>query len=255
MPHVKPSTVQTISLAILLLNLVAGCSLFPKPVELFQKKVRAVPAKTSATIEAEKQAATFAEQKVTEAREAALVTGASTNVLSPLKEASDASQALAFSLGAPASRWSRSGDELATMLGHQASMRDQALERFRANQAPLVGKKIEGSGLFQVPYFVWVGGVALLLWLVWMGSKFAAIAYPPIGVGVAGLSAAGRLAGHEAAEGFGMVVKGIDGARKEIEKSHLAAEVKAWVDGVIIRHQQAAQTSPVIQEAVKQMTR
>ena len=235
----------------------AGCSLIPKAVEFGQKKVKPIPGKTASTVEAEKKAAEFVSEKVVEAREAALVTGASTNVLVPLKEAADASQGLLFSLGAPADRWQRSGEELATLLGRQANERDRAIDKLRQSLVPLAGKKIEGSGWFQIPWIVYVLGVVLgvivVYKLVKIGIGIAGTFYPPIGAGESGLRAVGRVAAPIITKGFHQFVAGAESYKDAILKNGWEDKVKQEALALFRTHMMSKQDQDV-QTVVKGMT-
>ena len=94
---------------------------------------------------------------------------------------------------------------------------DRRLDEFAAKQDQNVGKAIEGTGLLQVPYFVWLGGVALFLFVAGMVLyaflKVAALSNPAVAVGtrVASLGAS-RLA-----RGFGQMVSGGESYKEEIK--------------------------------------
>lgn len=233
---------------------VTGCHLIPKPVELGQSKVKAVPAKAPKTVEAEKQAAEFVARKTGEARDAALATHASTNVVVPLTDARDAALGLRYSLGAPATPWDDSGAVLAQRLGRLENKLDRALDEYRTGTAPLVGKKIEGTGIVSVPYFLWVALVIGFFFLLWTGLKVAGVLYPPVGVGVEGLSAVGRLSAATVRKGFEQAVAGGEQFKEALEKSEIPSEIRASVLDLFRRHQMVSQDRDV-QEVVKSLTR
>lgn len=233
--------------------LVAGCNLMPKPVEIGQQKVRAVPAKSSQAVEAERQAAQLITQRTSEARDAVLLSGA-TNALPPLTDARDAALGLSYSLGAPLRPWESSGAELSARLGYLEAKLDRALSQYRVDVAPNVGKKIEGTGLLQIPYFLWLALVAGGLFLVWTGIQIVGAVYPPVGLGVRGLSAAGRIGGRTAARAFEQVVRGGEAFKDALDRSDLDDRVKASVLDMLRRHQMGSQDEQV-QVLVRDLTR
>lgn len=235
--------------------LTTSCGLLPKTVEYGQSKVKAAPVKRPETIEAEKQGAEFVHREVVAARDAALASGASTNVLNPLSEARIASEGLSYSLGSPANRWERSGDELSARLGRLENKLDIALDDYRKAQAPLVGKKIEGTGIFQLGYFTNLALIAGFLFLVSIGLKLWGMFNPVVGAGVAGLSSVGRMSVGTLKNGFEQVVKGVEGFKESVEASHLSQEAKDWIKDSLARHQNATQADPLVQNAVKSLTK
>jgi hypothetical protein len=233
---------------------VAGCQLIPKPVELGQKKVQAVPTKTEKQVEAEKMAADYVAKKIDQGRDQALKINASTNVIEPLTDARDAAHGLRQSLGAPRSLWDDSGAELALRLGFLEAKLDRALAEHRQDVAPLVGKKIEGTGLIQIPYFLWVGLIILFFFILWTGLKIVGAVYPVVGLGVSGLSAAGRIGSKTVTRAFAQVVKGGEAFKNAVDRSDLDDKAKAWVVDNLRRHQMESQDTD-IQELVRKVTR
>lgn len=247
-------TGRIIVVTLLVATLLTGCgTLIPKPVELGQRKIEAVPAKSDKQVEAEKQAAHYVAEQTSLARDAALVEHSSTNVLQPITEARDAAQGLSYSLGAPASPWTDSGAALAARLERLENRLDRALAEHREDVSRDVGKKIEGTGLVRVPYFLWLGLVAGALFVLWTGLKIAGALYPPVGVGVAGLSAAGRLSSRVVAKGFEQIVAGGESFKKALQNCDLSDEGKDLVLDLLRRHQMVSQDHDV-QRVVRAMT-
>jgi len=233
--------------------LMAGCGLIPKPVEIGQSKVKAVPEKTARAIEAEKQAAQLVARRTSEARDAVL-SQSYTNALAPLTDARDAAVGLSYSLGSPARPWDSSGAELALRLGGLEAKLDRALTQYREDTAPLVGKKIEGTGILQISYFLWLAIVAGGLFLIWIGIQLVGAVYPPVGLGVRGLSAAGRIGGRTAARALEQVVRGGEAFKEALDRSDLDDRAKAAVLDLLRRHQTASQDDHV-QVLIQNLTR
>lgn len=238
----------------LVFALVTGCSLIPKPVEFFQKKVEAVPEKTRAQAEAERQAAAYTSDRIGDARDAALIEGASTNVVTPLTDARDAAVGLRYSLGAPEDPWRGSGEELALRLAAMEARLARRLDRYRDEVAPLEGKKIEGTGRIRMPYFVWLGIVAGVLFLLWSGVKLYGTVNPAVGLGVSGLSAAGRFGARSVRRGFEQVVAAGESFKEEVDKLDIDDAVKAKVKELLRTVQMERQDSDV-QDVIRKMTR
>lgn len=231
-----------------------GCGLIPKPVEIGQTKVRAVPGKTDRQIEVEKQAALYVAQQADQARDAALRESASTNVVRPLSEARDAAFGLSYSLGAPARPWDDSAADLVRRLNAMESKLDRALDRYRDRVAPDVGKKIEGTGVLQIPYFLWLAIVAGGLFLLWTGIKIVGAVYPAVGLGVRGLSAAGHIGSRTAVKALEQVVRGGEAFKQALDRSDLDDRAKQAVRDLLRRHQMVSQDEEV-QVLVQNMTR
>jgi hypothetical protein len=223
-------------------------------VEYGQSKVKAAPIKRAETVEAEKQAGEFVHREIVAARDAALATGASTNVLNPLSEARIASEGLSYSLGSPANRWERSGDELYQRLGRLENKFDTALDDYRKSQAPLVGKKIEGTGLFQIGYFTNVALIVGFLFLVYAALKIVFLIYPPVGLGVSGISAVGRVSSSLLKKGFEQVISGSEHFKEALENSGLEEAAKKEVLNLFRLHQMGRQDKDV-QDLVKDLTK
>ena len=199
----------SLNLALALALLCGGCSLLmPKRVELFQDKVAKMPTISSRELETQKQTAALADKKVNEALLAAVRTQASAEVIVPTQEASKLTGALSLSLGPPASPWFGETDALAAKLTRDVARLDARLESFRKDNDENAGKKIEGTGLFQVPYFAFVGIFVVLAVIAWHVIKMVlgalSIANPGAAVGLGVMNVTGNTAGRLATQ----VIKG-----------------------------------------------
>lgn len=169
---------------VLLLNLAAGCHLLPGNAEYFQKKVKAVPtpALQPALVESQKQAADFVDKKIDEAKTAAAATAADVSVQVPLAEAATVSGPLSTSLGPPTRPWTDSAPKLAVKVDAETAKLDKKVATYAQKTAPLVGKEIEGTGLFQIGFFTqWAILIGVVI-LGWVGFRIWGLLYPPAGL-------------------------------------------------------------------------
>ena len=208
------------ALAIFAALLLAGCgSLVPKKVEFFQDKVRQFPEQSEKLLELERQAIYRAVEKNAQTVLAAVAEGASTNVVRPAQEAQVLTEAVAVVVGPPESPASAyvSSENLAVKLESQVAKFNGKVDDFKKTSNENVGKKIEGTGLIQVSYFYWVGGIAGVLLLVFIAVKIAlsvlAMANPGAAIGLNVVNAAQSVV----TKGFSQLVKG-------------GEEFKGWVD-------------------------
>lgn len=181
-------------LSILVLSaLVSGCSLIPKPVELFQDKVKKFPVAKQSDKEIQRQTALRAKEKAKETYGAALSTDAAPSVVAPAEETVILSDAVSESLGPPVKPASidKPSADLARELGTSIAKLNQRLDDFKNDNDENAGKKIEGTGLFQIPYFIWLGGFIVfgligfvILSVLWAFVKMAAMSNPPVQLGV-----------------------------------------------------------------------
>jgi hypothetical protein len=189
--------------------LLAGCSLIPKKVEFFQDKVHQVPAPTQKQKELQREAAQKANEKASDTLHAALAEGSSTNILAPAVETEKLTAVVAESVGAPAKPTANlETDKLVNSLRAQIAKLEKKVDAFAEDNNQNAGKKIEGTGLISVPYFLYAGGVVLVLFIFWHLAKtaltVASAANPGAAVGVGAMNVAGTLAG----KGLTQVVAG-----------------------------------------------
>lgn len=239
---------------VVLLNLIlllTSCSLLPGKVEYFQKKVKPVPvaADQPRLVESQKQAAQFLDRKVSEARLAAALTQADLTVQTPLSDAASVSGPLFMSLGPPATPWLSSGPDLAKDLSRQTALLDHKVDAYAKRTEPLEGKKIEGTGFFQIGYFTQLALFVGLAAVLWIGWKFLGTVYP-----VAGLAqnVVGRISSKVFHAGFHQVVEGGEKFKALVKDANCALspdEIKA----LYAQAQQMTQDRDV-QDVVKKLT-
>ncbi len=241
-------------LATSLLLLTSCGTLIPKPVELFQKKVHSFPEATNSQKELQKEAAERAKEKAAETLLAATAENTSTNVITPARETAVLTDAVAESVGAPASRPNESSQALADELRASIAKLDKKIDSFKQANEKLEGKKVEGTGLVQVPYLAYVGVIALIIFVGWHLAKtaltVASAANPGALVGVGAMNVAGSLAG----KGLTQVVQGGKDFLGWVEKEVTDPALKQKITDAFVTAHKLAQDGDV-QAIVKPLTK
>lgn len=187
----------------------AGCgTLLPKKVELFQDKVKKYPEITQAQKELEREAAQRAKEKAAETLNAALAENASPFVVAPAKETAVLTDVVSTAVGAPASRPSIDTVALADQVRKALSKQTRRVDNFVEDSNENVGKKIEGTGLVQVPYLVWLGGFLVVVFVGWHLAKLALTAASAGNPGALLGVGAMNVAGSTVSRGFTQLVQG-----------------------------------------------
>lgn len=176
------------------LAFLAGCgTLMPKKVELFQDKVKAFPEPSPALREVQREVLHRAMETSEKTVRAAIAEGASTNVVKPAVETEQLVEAVSFSLGPPESPSTLSSESLVTKLESKVAKHNVAVEKFKEQNSENEGKKIEGTGLVQVSYFAWIGGILLAVLVLFFLAKILlsglAMANPVASLGLIGVNA------------------------------------------------------------------
>jgi hypothetical protein len=182
-----------------------GCGLIPKKVEFFQDKVKKFPAESSRLIELQKEAAYAAKVETQQTVRAAVLEDASTNLVQHAETAAVLTDAVSTSLGPPSKQPS---ETVAADLRRAVAKLDAKIDAFKQENDENAGKKIEGTGAIQVPYFAYLGGFVVLVFMLWHLGKLAltaaSVANPGAAVGLGVMNVAGSLAG----KGFVQLVQG-----------------------------------------------
>ena len=226
----------------------------PKKKEFFQDKVEAVPAKSKKREELERQAVVVIEDKVKEARLAAVVENASTNITKPLSQAEVVVEALGDSMGPPYEPFKGTSEKLASKIETEVAKDNEKLADYRDDVSENVGKKIEGTGKIQMGYFTYaglvLGGIALLVILIRVGLSVAANMYPGVGVGLNML----KLPGRAVAKGLSEVLEGGEHFKDLlVEEKKLEDQAKNIVLDLFKRAQVEKQSRDT-QSIIKQVT-
>lgn len=239
--------------------LFSGCSLIPKPVEFFQDKVHKLPVAKQSEKETQRQAALRAKEKAGETYNAAIATVADPKVVAPAAETVLLTDAVAESVGPPVSPASpdKATADLARELRTSIARLNQRIESFREDNDENAGKKIEGTGLFQVPYFVWLGGflvfgliIFVVMHVVWSFVKVAGMANPPVQLGVT----AATLGANFLKKSVSELAKGGEEFKSKLSTVIDDPDMLAAVKELFTSSHKEAQSSDV-QDLVKTITR
>lgn len=214
----------------LIAALLTGCStLVPKKVEFFQDKVHVMPVETDYSKQLEKQLVQRLQQETAKTVVAAVAEKSSTNILDPAQAAARLALAESLVVGPPETPSTLPYGALAAKLETTAAKLDTKIEEFRKANDENQGKKIEGTGWFQVSYLGWVGGILALILLLFFVGKLAltvlAAANPGAALGLNVVNGIGSLA----TKGFSQLVKGgeefKDWVKKEVTDGALQQKI------------------------------
>jgi len=194
---------------ILAIPLFVGCgTLIPKKVELLQDKVQQFPDKKDGEREIQREAAQRAARDSRVLVEQLVDIWAPSNVIDRAKSVAVITDAVSDSLGPPLSP---NGDRAAKVADKLNTATAKFVERvfeFRKDNNENAGKKIEGTGVFQVSYGLWLGGFLFLGFLAYLALKvlttLGAAANPVVGLGVNAVS----MGAKGAAKALAQVLKG-----------------------------------------------
>lgn len=243
--------IKIVLLAIGLSVFVTGCGIIPKPVEFFQKKVRHFPEQSRKHSEAERQAAALAAKKAREAEKRAAEDGS--RAVLPAGEAAALSESLLRSLGPPRNPWEDEVMKLVERLDRQNAVLRQEIEKFKRQNESLAGKKVEGSGAFQVPYLLWVGILVGIVLLLYVGLRFVlqivAMSNPPVAVGLK----AAQLGGRAMSKAFSEVIRGGEAFKDAVLKSSRSLSGEE-IKELFRQHQLMAQSTDT-QDVIRSLTR
>jgi hypothetical protein len=252
-------TLYSVLVALVLMASVTGCStLMPKSVELFQKKVPSYPTLTASDLEKQREAAALAASEADKALHAAVSLQAPDVITIPAANSATLSKSVSESLGPPKFPATSPAQKVAAGLDYSHAKYNDKLADYAKDIDKYAGKKIEGTGLISVPYFLWLGGVALLCGLLYFAGRIAWTALkaygntnPLVAVGTSGVS----LLASELAKGFHQVVIGGETFKNAVE-AKFGAESAVSKD-VLALFQKAHVTTQDdnIQNAVQQITK
>jgi hypothetical protein len=244
----KKQTILAVCLSTIILG--SGCSLIPKNVEFFQKKVKKVPTKGETQIQREKQAAKYIWYNIDEAYIAAEKEHSSTNVTKPLNNAKVAAPALYTSLGPPKKEWTGIPIDLAKDLNQATAKLDDKVDDYRVDNKALEGKKIEGTGLLQMSYFTYLFIILAVLWVGKMALNIYAHANPAVGLGLNAL----RVPGNIAAKAVSEVVEGGEHFLNRVEKEVTDPDTQKRIVA-LFKSSQMEKQSRDVQQVVDTLTK
>jgi hypothetical protein len=247
------------ALAILLALALTGCgTLIPKRVELGQDKVEKVPVASATELEKQRRAAAMAEEQANKTLEAAIGVDAPVCVTEPAKATVDLTDAVAKSVGPPKNPIQPNEDphKVANDLRSAIAKLNARLDDFKADNDKNAGKKIEGTGWLQVPYFIWLGGFLLvafvglvLFGVAWSFVKMYAMSNPPVQLGVNAV----QMGANFLKKAVGEITKGGERFKQAVEREVQDPALQARIKELFRVEHERAQSSEV-QELVKAIT-
>lgn len=206
---------MSVRLLLSLCLILALCGCRAPKVELFQKKVKPVPALTSSDKELQRQAAWAAKEKAKETVET--IIKAPEKALEPAKQTERLSAVVSESLGPPAVLpsvdTSREVDALVCKLEERLGRLQRKLDLYREQVQALQGHEIEGTGLIQVSYFTLIIGGLIAVVLAYVALRILAALWPAASIGLQSVHLSGRVA----AKAFSQVVAGGEAFIKSLE--------------------------------------
>lgn len=235
------------SLSIFLLS---GCSIFGfKKNEIGQTKVKAVPTETVEQKEVTKEAAQYVSTQLKIANIMAAKENVSSNLSTTISNSSTVADSLSYTLGRPLYPYSGSPDILAARLDRLEAKLDEKLEKYAKQIEPLVGKKIEGTGLFQFsPITAWFG-LIIFGGLVYFGLRIYSIFNPAVSVGLAPVRMSLGLLQKAATQTF----KGIESFKESIVDEFEDPKTQQKIKDLLSTHLETAHDEDV-KNAIKKLT-
>lgn len=247
-------------LPLLVILLLSGCgTLLPKKVEFFQDKVQRVPEPTAKERELQRQAAAAAAEKARETVEAAISNAAPPAVTAPARDTETLTAVVSESLGPPLhpAAPDKSADAIADELRSAIAKLNRRLDEFKRDNNENAGKKIEGTGVFQIPYFLWVALVGVFVFaglivagVLWHGLKLYGMTNPPVALGLNAVQAGAGFARKALAE----VVQGGEAFKSALEKEIQDPVLLAKIKGLFQSHQRMEQSQDT-QAIIKELTK
>ena len=242
----------TMIAAMALLLGVTSCSLIPKTVEFGQKKVQEFPDHPRKQDESTRQAVALAADKAREAEKIATLDNSTAAV--PAGEAAELAEAASRSLGPPSEPWKGEVEALKQRLDAQTAKYNELLHKFSERNDELAGKKIEGTGFLQIPYFVYLFGIFALLFIgaivLKLVTAVAAAANPGVGLGLSVASAGAKVV----SKGFAQVLKGGERFKERLQAEINDPELQKRVLGVFRTSHETSQDEDV-QALIRHLTK
>lgn len=191
------------------IGILTGCStLIPKRVEIGQDKVQKFPEEKSKEREIQRQAADRVSKDALELLRRIISEGGSSNVLKKASDTAIVADAVSDSLGPPLSPSDEPADKLAQKLNNATAKLQERIVDFRQDNDENVGKKIEGTGFLQIPYFLWIGGLAVAGFLAFAVLRVVLAVVSAMNPGVALGTRAAAMSGKVLSKAFSQVIAG-----------------------------------------------
>lgn len=231
--------------------LITGCgSLIPKRVEFFQAKVQKFPEHSDSFNETQRKAASLAAKKADETLVAAVKAQSPATVTAPATDTVALTHSLSVSLGPPSSSYVGPATNLVSDLDHSVAKFNGKVQTFKERDDKYAGKKIEGTGLFSLGYFTYIGLILLVLVLAWTALKIYGVANPIVG---AGTSLVGRVSSSVLSRAVSEISAGGEAFKDYLTTSDLSKDVQSKVLDMFSRAHVEAQSVDV-QNVVRTLT-
>jgi len=241
-----------ILLCVAALALTTGCgSLIPKRLEFFQSKVKPFPELTASQKETQREAAALAAKRANDTLSAANKAGSPAEVISPASDTVDLTRSVSTSLGPPKSPYTGPATNLSTKLDGSTANLNNRVEDFAKREEKFVGHKVEGTGLFSISYFSYIGGILLLIFLAWTALKIYGMVNPAVGAGV---GIVGRVSSSVLSRGMAEVAAGGESFKNYLHTSGFDAAIKEKVLDLFSRAHKENQSSDV-QDVIQKLTK
>lgn len=237
--------------------LLAGCSTFlPKKVELGQDKVQKFPESKSKEREIQRQAADRVARDALEVlRRITHGPGTSRDLLEKASDTAVVADSVSDSLGPPMKRNTNDAQRLADNLNKATASLNERVEDFKEDNNENAGKKIEGTGWAQVPYFLWVGGFALAAFVFFAVMKVVLTVLSAMNPGVALGTKAVAIGGSALSKAFAQVLRGGQLFKKDLNAVLQNSDLEAKVLELFKRaqdHAQDEETRKTVKHLIKE---
>jgi len=239
----------------------AGCgTLVPKPVELFQDKVKEFPETQKKDREAERQALELTQKRVRDLKEEVIKEGLKTNIVAKVKDLENLTDALAKNAGPPLDAPRDDAERVTRRLYESTAGFVERVFKFRSKNDENAGKEIEGTGLIRVPYLVWLGGVVLFVFIIIIiamvlrtALKVYATTNPPLALGLSAV----QVGAAGVKKMFSQTIKGVEEFKNRLFKTVESGKETFTADEVktLLREELQKAHDEETQTVVKHLTK
>lgn len=232
-----------------------GCgTLMPKPVEFGQDKVEKFPVFKPQEREVQRQVARKVDEAAQEVVELAIRENLPTNVVERVKRVAKMTDALKTSVGPPINKPGADSEKMADSLISKAGEFVVRVQDFAVENDDNAGKKIEGTGLIKVPYFVYLFGLVFVGILALTAYKVLSPILkglnPAVGVGLNVVEMGGKAMSRSVSQ----LVKGGKGFLKNIQSEVADPGVREQVEKIFKASHKEAQDETT-RKAVDHLTK
>ena len=159
------------------------------------------------------------------------------------------------SLGPPMKRNTNNAQRLADDLNKATASLNERVEDFKEDNNENAGKKIEGTGWAQVPYFLWVGGFAVVAFVFFTFMKIALTVLSTMNPGVALGTRAVQIGGSALSKAFAQVLQGGQRFKKDLSQVVTDSQLQEQIIEIFKRahdHAQDEETRKTVKHLIKE---